>query len=217
MEDEGSSSNRGKQAAPEVTEAAATSSTSTSSSESGKISGLDWSASSRESGSTSSSSSSDENSGSGGSYVEIMPSDTDVGKRVLVDVEEGEIGVETDVAVEESEGNPAGAKARTCYIGRSLMTQADLDALRLEGCFEPGVCRLPGRETTPKPRKNESVVFRDFFTAGLRLPVSKKFADILAAYSVQIHQLTPNSIPQVLKFLWACRTFAGDNDVETFV
>jgi hypothetical protein len=50
-----------------------------------------------------------------------MPSDTDVGKRVLVDVEEGEIGVETDAAVEESEGNPAGAKARTCYIGRSLM------------------------------------------------------------------------------------------------
>jgi hypothetical protein len=61
------------------------------------------------------------------------------------------------------------------------------------------------------------VVFRDFFTAGLRLPVSKKFADILAAYGVQIHQLTSNSIPQVLKFLWACRTFAGNNDVETFV
>jgi hypothetical protein len=74
------------------------------------------------------------------------------------------------------------------------MTQADLDALRLEGCFEPGICRLPRKETTPKPQKNESVLFRDFFTAGLRLPVSKKFADILAAYNVQIHQLTPNSI-----------------------
>jgi hypothetical protein len=39
----------------------------------------------------------------------------------------------------------------------------------------------------------------------------------LAAYNVQIHQLTPNSISQVLKFFWACCTFAGDNDVETFV
>jgi hypothetical protein len=47
--------------------------------------------------------------------------------------------------------------------------------------------------------------------------VSKKFADILEAYNVQIHQLTPNSIPQVLKFLWAYRTFAGDNDVDIFV
>jgi hypothetical protein len=150
-----------------------------------------------------------------------MLSDTDVGKRAVIDVEEGEIGEEADaameVAAEGSEENLAGAKAWTCYIGRSLMTQADLDALRLEGCFEPGICRLLGRETTPKPRKNESVVFWDFFTAGLRLPVSKRFADILAAYNVQIHQLTPNSIPQVLKFLWACRTFAGDNDVETFV
>jgi hypothetical protein len=208
MEDEGSSSNRGKQAAPEATEAITTSSTSSSSSESGKISGLDWSSSSRESGSTSSTSSSDENrSSSGGSYVEIILSDTDAGKRAIIDVEEGEIGEDADATVEGaaegSEENLAGvkadlrdlAKARTCYIGRSLMTQADLDALRLEGCFDPGICRLPGKETTPKPRKNESVVFQDFFTAGLRLPVSKKFADILAAYSVQIHQLTPNSIP----------------------
>jgi hypothetical protein len=114
-------------------------------------------------------------------------------------VEEGEIGEDADVAIEEAaEGsgeNLTGVKAdlhdlvkaRTCFIGRSLMTQGDLDALRLEGCFEPGICRLPGKETTPKPRKNESVVFRDFFTTGLRLPVSKKFADILAAYNVQIH------------------------------
>jgi hypothetical protein len=80
-------------------------------------------------------------------------------------VEEGEIGEEGDAAAEETaEGsgeNLAGVKAdlrdlvkaRTCFIGRSLMTQADLDALRLEGCFEPGICRLPGKETTPKPRK----------------------------------------------------------------
>jgi hypothetical protein len=27
-------------------------------------------------------------------------------------------------------------------MGRSLMTQTDLDALRLEGCFEPGVCEV---------------------------------------------------------------------------
>jgi hypothetical protein len=74
-------------------------------------------------------------------------------------------------------------KARTCFIGRSLMTQADLDALRLEGCFEPGICRLHGKETTPKPRKNESVVFRDFFTVGLRLPVSKKLLTMFRSIS----------------------------------
>jgi hypothetical protein len=86
-----------------------------------------------------------------------MLSDTDAGKRDA-DVEEGEIGKDADAAVEEAaegSGEKADlrdlAKARTCYIGRSLMTQADLDALRLEGCFEPETCKLPGKETTPKP------------------------------------------------------------------
>jgi hypothetical protein len=113
-----------------------------------------------------------------------MLSDTDAKNRVA-DVEEGEIGEGSSAAAAEESGESlAGLKAgpqdlvkpRTCFMGRSLMTQADLDALRLEGCFEPGSCRLPDRETTPKPRKNESVVFRDFFIAGLRLPVSKRFA-----------------------------------------
>jgi hypothetical protein len=127
-----------------------------------------------------------------------MLSDTDV-EKCGADVKEGEIGDESKAAAAEAakaaEGSGEGLvgvkadprdliKPRTYFIGRSLMTQADLDALRLEGCFEPGICCLPSKETTPKPRKNESIVFRDFFTAGLRLPVSKKFADILAAYNV---------------------------------
>jgi hypothetical protein len=96
-----------------------------------------------------------------------MLSDTDVAKRA-VDVEEGEIGEGSEAAAAEGSGEIlTGVKAdpqdlikpRTCFIGRSLMTQVDLDALQLEGCFEPGICRLRGKETTPKPRKNESVVF----------------------------------------------------------
>jgi hypothetical protein len=227
MEGEGSPSNREDQPAPPVvTKAAATSSSAASSSESSKISGLDWSASSRESGSNSSTSSSDESSDlDGGGYVKIMLSDTDT-NRHDADVEEGEIGEGSGTAAAEESGESLmGVKAdpqdlvkpKTCFMGRSLMTQAELDALRLDGCFEPGVCRLPGKETTPKPRKNESVVFRDFFTAGLRLWCQIDFAEILATYNVQHHQLTPNSITQVMKFLWACRTFAGDNDVETFI
>jgi hypothetical protein len=154
-----------------------------------------------------------------------MLSDTDATKRVA-DIEEGEIGERSGAAAtKESRENLVGmnaglqdlVKPSTCFMGRSLMTQPYSDALRSEGWFEPGSCRLSGRKTTLKPRKNESVVFRNFFTAGLRLPVSKRFADILAGYRFYIHQFTPNSIPQVMKFLWACRTFAGYNDVDTFV
>jgi hypothetical protein len=106
-----------------------------------------------------------------------MLSDTDAGKRDA-DMEEGEIGEDADAAIEEAaEGSGENltrvkadlrdlVKARTCFICQSLMTQADLDALQLEGCFEPGICRLPGKETTPKPQKNESMVFQNFFTRG---------------------------------------------------
>jgi hypothetical protein len=228
MEGQGSPSNQEEHpASPVVADAAATSSSLSSSSESGKISGLDGSASSRESGSSTSTSNSDASSDSdSGGDVEIVLSNTDAKKRVA-DIEEGEIdeGTGAAAAAEESGENLAGmnagpqdlVKPSTCCLGRSLMTQANLDAMVLEGCFASGTCRLPGRETTLKPRKNESVVFRDFVIVGLRLPVSKRFANILVAYMFQIHQLTPNSFPQIMKFLWACRTFAGDNDVETFI
>jgi hypothetical protein len=144
-------------------------------------------------------------------------SDTDA-KKANARVEEGEIAQGSGAAAVEKSGENLTnvnaspddlVKPNTCFMGRSLMMEADLDILVLEGCFSTSDCRPPGRETTPKPRKNESVVFHDFFTVGLRLPVSKRFDEILVAYKVQIHQLTPNSIPQILKFLWVCHTFAG--------
>jgi hypothetical protein len=204
MEGEGSPSNHEERPASlEDAEPTAASSSLSSSSESGKISGLDGSASSRESGNSTFNSDSDESSdSSSGGDVEITLSDIDAGTHA--GIEEGEIAIGSGaVAAGESGDNLAGvdaspeelAKPSTCFMGRSLMTQSELDALVSEGCFSYDDCRLPGRETTPKPRPNESVVFHDFFTAGLRLPVSKRFAEILAIYNVQIHQLTPNSSP----------------------
>jgi hypothetical protein len=86
-------------------------SSSSSSSEYGKISGLDWSASSRESGITLSTSSSDESNDSGsGGYVEIMLSDIDA-KKCAADLEEGKIGEESDAAgAAESEESLIGVK-----------------------------------------------------------------------------------------------------------
>jgi hypothetical protein len=104
-------------------------------------------------------------------------------KKHDADVEEGEIGEGRGAATTEESGENL-VKPSTCFTGRSLMTQSDLDALVSEGCFEPGSCRLPGKETMLKPIKNESVVFRDFFIVGLRLPVSKRFSEILVAYKV---------------------------------
>jgi hypothetical protein len=99
-----------------------------------------------------------------------MLSDTNA-KKNEADTEEGEIaGGSGTAAVEESGENLAGVtaghedllKPGTCFMGRSLMTQSELDALVSEGCFLVSDYRLHGKETTPKPQKNESVVFMIF-------------------------------------------------------
>jgi hypothetical protein len=227
MEGDGSPSNlEERPASPPNADAVAASSSSSSNLESGNISSLDGSASSRESDIFSSTSNSNECSDpDSGGDVEIILSDTNA-KKNEADTEEGEIaGGSGTAAVEESGEILAGVtagredllKPGTCFMGRSLMTQSELDALVSEGFFLASDYRLHGKETTPKPQKNESVVFHDFFTVGFWVPVSKRFAEILVAYNVQIHQQTPNSSPQISKFLWACRSFARTNDVDTFV
>ena len=54
--------------------------------------------------------------------------------------------------------------------------------------------RFGGEETIPKPEKNEVVVFKSFFKAGLRFPLNGMIADVLKKFGVYLHQLTPNAI-----------------------
>lgn len=42
-----------------------------------------------------------------------------------------------------------------------------------EGYFSEGVARPSGEKLVPKSKIGEAVVFRDFFTAGLRFPCDK--------------------------------------------
>jgi hypothetical protein len=88
--------------------------------ESGKIFGLDWSASSRESDNTSSTSISDESNGSSsGGYVDIMLSNTDAEKRGA-DVEEGEIGEESETATGEAAEAAEGSEEELARVKADL-------------------------------------------------------------------------------------------------
>ena len=49
-------------------------------------------------------------------------------------------------------------------------------------------------EITPDPRDGECVVFRDFFSAGLRFPLDPVFPKILARFGLWMLHLTPNAI-----------------------
>jgi hypothetical protein len=60
------------------------------------------------------------------------------------------------------------------------------------------------------------VVFKAFFVAGLRLPAHRFVAEVLRRFEVQVHQLTPNSVVALAKYVWATTSYGGQPSVEVF-
>jgi hypothetical protein len=58
---------------------------------------------------------------------------------------------------------------KTYTFGRSQIDGTDVSSLQKNRMI--GTARAPGRETVPKPRDNEVVIFRDLLYAGLRFPL----------------------------------------------
>jgi hypothetical protein len=77
------------------------------------------------------------------------------------------------------------------------------------------VGRVPGAKEVPEP-EGELVVFEAFFTAGLRLPAHRFVAEVLQRFEVQVHQLTPNAVVALAKYVWAVTSYGGQPSVEVF-
>jgi hypothetical protein len=84
------------------------------------------------------------------------------------------------------------------------------------GFFPVGTGRAPLDEQTPTPEAGEVVVFRDFFTCGLRFPCGLVLPAILDTFSVKIHQLSPTSFLEVSKFIWIMKTFSCNFGADAF-
>jgi hypothetical protein len=84
------------------------------------------------------------------------------------------------------------------------------------GFFPSGTGRAPLDEQTPTLKDGEIVVFRDFFTCGLRFPCDPVLLVILDAFSVKIHQLSPTSFLEVSKFIWIMKTFGCNLSANAF-
>jgi hypothetical protein len=63
-------------------------------------------------------------------------------------------------------------------------------------------------EEIPEPR-GELVVFEAFFIASLRLPAHCFMAAVLQRFDVQVHQLTPNAVVALAKYVWAMTSYSG--------
>jgi hypothetical protein len=68
----------------------------------------------------------------------------------------------------------------------------------------------------PSPGEGYAVVFKDYFSCGLRLPYIKFLRQVLEVFQVHIHHLTPNGFLTLSKFCWACESYGAEPNVDTF-
>jgi hypothetical protein len=86
-------------------------------------------------------------------------------------------------------------------FGESKVTTNMIREYEVAGFFPSGTGRAPLDEQIPAPEDGEVVVFRDFFTCGLRFPCDPFLPAILDAFSVKIHQLSSTSFLEMSKFI----------------
>ena len=60
------------------------------------------------------------------------------------------------------------------------------------------------------------VVFRDFFTVGLRFPLDPVVVDILRLFTIYLHQMTPTSFVRLNLFMWLAKTCRVEPTAEAF-
>jgi hypothetical protein len=103
----------------------------------------------------------------------------------------------------------------TVEFSVSRMSSVRVHDMQQLGYFGGGVARVPGAEEVPEP-EGELVIFEAFFAAGLRLPAHRFVAEVLRRFEVQVHQLTPNVVVALAKYVWATTSYGGQPSVEVF-
>jgi hypothetical protein len=114
---------------------------------------------------------------------------------------------ETDSEDDYSSAVPS--KPSHLDFGKSTISEADFPKMVKLGYLSEAkkeLIRFGGEETIPKPGKNEVVVFKSLFKAGLRFPLNKMIAGVLKKYGIYLHQLTPNAIVRLSVYIWALRS-----------
>jgi hypothetical protein len=103
----------------------------------------------------------------------------------------------------------------TVEFGTSRIFSGHVLEMQRLGYFGSGVGWAPGAEDVPEP-DGELVVFEAFFVAGLCLPAHRFVVEVMRRLEVQIHQLTPNAMAALAKYVWVVSSYGGEPYVEVF-
>jgi hypothetical protein len=79
-------------------------------------------------------------------------------------------------------------------FGKSTIKQSHLENMRGRYFRDMSIVRASGDNNVPAPEENEVVIYRSFFKAGLRFPLSKFVVEVLKIYQIFLHQITPEAI-----------------------
>jgi hypothetical protein len=117
-------------------------------------------------------------------------------------VEAEQVGAEEGESEDDYSDVPS--KPSHLEFGRSTVTEDDVPKL-MKLCYfseaKKGLIRFGREEITLKPEKDEVVVFKSFFKAGLRFPLNEMIADLLGKFGIYLHQLTPNAIVRLSVYI----------------
>jgi hypothetical protein len=74
-----------------------------------------------------------------------------------------------------------------------------------------------GDNNVPTPEEDEVVIYRSFFKAGLRFPLSRFLIEVLKIYQSFLHQITPEAIVRMGIFVRAVRSQGLEPSAKCFL
>jgi hypothetical protein len=101
-------------------------------------------------------------------------------------------------------------------FGKSTIKQSHLDNMIGRYFHDMSIVRVGGDNIIPAPEEDEVVIYRRFFKAGLRFPLSKFVVEVLKIYQIFLHQITPEAIIRMGIFVWAVRSQGLEPSAKCF-
>jgi hypothetical protein len=101
-------------------------------------------------------------------------------------------------------------------FGKSTIKHSHLENMRGRYFRDMSIVRAGGDNNVPAPEENEVVIYRSFFKAGLRFPLSKFVVEVLKIYHIFLHQITPEAIIRMGIFVWAVRSQGLEPSAKCF-